>query len=150
MVQTHPAGRAVRRQSHDEDDQEQAEAQIDPSGEHGDGLVRDVDAVRRASGDDGLLFSLPDGRPAERVQFRRLWLRAARRAGWPMKSPTVAAWHPHDLRRVAACWMLFDVRVDPTVASRMLGHANPAFTLSRYVGVRAGADAATDALTENW
>jgi hypothetical protein len=30
----------------------------------------------------------------------------------------------------------------------MLGHANAAFTLSRYVGVRSGADATTNGLTE--
>jgi hypothetical protein len=109
-----------------------------------------VASVRRTFGDQALLFSLPDGQPAERVRFRRLWLRAAKRAGWELKSPTVARWRPHDLRHVAACWMLFDVRIDPAVASRMLGHANPAFTLSRYVGVRVGADAATNAMTANW
>lgn len=46
--------------------------------------------------------------------------------------------------------MLFDVHIEPTVMSRMLGHSNPAFTLSRYVGVRVGADAATNRLTEDW
>lgn len=45
--------------------------------------------------------------------------------------------------------MLFDVGIDPAVACLMLGHANPAFTMSRYVGARAGAVAATNALTEN-
>ena len=67
-----------------------------------------------------------------------------------MRSPTVANWRPHDLRHVAACRMLFDVGIDAAMVSRMLGHANPAFTLSRYVGVRAGAAAATNALTEAW
>ena len=32
--------------------------------------------------------------------------------------------------------MLFDVDIDPAVVSRMFDHANPAFTRSRYVGVR--------------
>jgi integrase len=114
----------------------------DPSGH--------VEAVRRHAGDDALLFALSDGRLAERRQFLRLWLRAAKRAGWNMRSAQSAQWHPHDLRHVAACWMLFDVRIDPAVVSRMLGHANVAFTLSRYVAERTGADAATNALTEEW
>jgi integrase len=67
-----------------------------------------------------------------------------------MRTSSGAIWHPHDLRHVAACWLLFDVGLDPGVAARMLGHANPAFTLSRYVGVRTGADAATNALMEQW
>lgn len=61
-----------------------------------------------------------------------------------------ALWHPHDLRHVAACWMLFDVGIDGAQVARMLGHANAAFTLSRYVGVRSGADATTNGLTEGW
>ncbi len=32
----------------------------------------------------------------------------------------------------------------------MLGHANAAFTLSRYLGLRSGADATTNGLTEGW
>lgn len=115
-----------------------------------DVLAAHVEQVRRRSGDDGLLFAMPDGSLAERRYFLRRWLRAASLAGWTMHTPTRAQWHPHDLRHVAACWMLFDVRIDPAMASRMLGHANPAFTLSRYVGVRSGADAATNALTDGW
>lgn len=42
-----------------------------------------------------------------------------------MHSPTRALWHPHDLRHVAACWMLFDLRLDAVVVARMLGHSNP-------------------------
>ncbi|MGH3032794.1 MAG: tyrosine-type recombinase/integrase [Gaiellaceae bacterium] len=91
-------------------------------------LSAHVEAVRRHAGDDALLFALPDGQPAERRQFLRLWERAAKRAGWNMRSAKSAEWHPHDLRHVAACWMLFDVRIDPAVVSRMLGHANVAFT----------------------
>ncbi|HVA43875.1 MAG TPA: tyrosine-type recombinase/integrase [Acidimicrobiales bacterium] len=113
-------------------------------------LADHVERVRRRAGNDALLFSLPDGRPVERRQFQRLWVRAARHAGWPIRSANAAEWHPHDLRHVAACWMLFDVRLDPAVVSRMLGHANPAFTLSRYVGVRVGADETAQAMTEDW
>ena len=113
-------------------------------------LRRHSDDVRQSRGDEALLFENGDGQPAEHRKFHRLWVRAAKEAGWPMKSRTVAQWHPHDLRHVAACWMLFDVRLDPAVVSRMLGHANPAFTLSRYVGVRVGADATTHALTDSW
>ena len=32
--------------------------------------------------------------------------------------------------------MLFDLSLDPAHVARLLGHANAAFTLSRYVGVR--------------
>ncbi len=46
--------------------------------------------------------------------------------------------------------MLFDVGIDPPLVVRMLGHANAAFTLSRYVGVRTGKDAATNGLTDRW
>lgn len=111
----------------------------------GGDLAEHVERIRKARGDQALLFSPPDGEPAERRQFLRLWTRAARQAGWPMRSPSVATWHPHDLRHVAACWMLFDVGIDAATVSRMLGHANPAFTLSRYVGVRLGAAATTNA-----
>lgn len=109
-----------------------------------------VEAVRRRGGDEALLFRRADGELAERAQFLRLWVRAAEAAGWTLKTPKSAQWHPHDLRHVAACWMLFDVKMDPAMVSRMLGHANPAFTLSRYAGVRSGADAVTNALTEGW
>ncbi len=116
----------------------------------GGDLAEHVERIRKTRGDQALLFSRPDGEPAERRQFLRLWTRAARKAGWPMRSPSVATWHPHDLRHVAACWMLFDVGIDAATVSRMLGHANPAFTLSRYVGVRIGAAATTNALMEGW
>ena len=54
-------------------------------------------------GPEGLLFSSTDGDFANRRWFQRVWPRAAREAGWPMKRPTAAVWHPHDLRHVAAC-----------------------------------------------
>ena len=113
-------------------------------------LAARVHHVRRERGDEALLFPDDTGQPPERRQFLRLWHRAARRARWPMRTNKNALWHPHDLRHVAACWMLVDVGIDPAVAARMLGHANAAFTLSRYVGVRTGADAATNTLTDRW
>lgn len=57
---------------------------------------------------------------------------------------------PHDLRHVAACWLLFDVGLDPAVVSALLGHANAAFTLSRYVGVRGDLSKTVTAATECW
>lgn len=106
--------------------------------------------VRRRLGPDALLFPGRDGGPANRVSFRRLWVRAAVVAQWPMKSSTASRWHPHDLRHVAACWMLFDLQIDPATVCVMLGHANPAFTLSRYVGVRGHAESQVTALSAEW
>lgn len=116
----------------------------------GEDLAARLEHVRTERGDEALLFPDDTGLPPERRQFLRLWHRAARRGGWPMRTNKNALWHPHDLRHVAACWMLFDVGIDPAVAARMLGHANAAFTLSRYVGVRTGADATTNTLTDRW
>lgn len=48
-------------------------------------LAEHVQTVRRLKGDEALLFSRPDGEPAERRQFLRLWTRAARMADWPMQ-----------------------------------------------------------------
>lgn len=99
-------------------------------------LTHHVATVRDERGDDGLLFPGNDGEFAERKWFLRIWWRAARTAGWPSKGKEAMAWHPHDLRHTAACWMLFDLRLDPAVAALLLGHANANFTLTRYVGVR--------------
>lgn len=115
------------------------------------GAVRaHVESVTARHGGEALLFPGRDGRPPERRQFQRLWHRAAREADWPMRSAKLALWHPHDLRHVAACWLLFDVGLDPAAVARMLGHASVAFTLSRYVGVRSGADEAANRLTQSW
>ena len=38
------------------------------------------------------------------------------------RDPCRSIWHPHDLRHVAACWMLFDVGLDPRRGQR---HARP-------------------------
>ena len=109
-----------------------------------------TDQVERARGREGLLFPGTDGGFANRRTFQRIWARAARDAGWPMKRTTAAVWHPHDLRHVAACWLLFDVHLDPAVVATLLGHANAAFTLSRYVGVRGDLGATVTAATEDW
>ncbi|MBK5221814.1 MAG: tyrosine-type recombinase/integrase [Acidimicrobiia bacterium] len=106
--------------------------------------------VEHDAGPEALLFPGPDGDFANRRAFQRIWARAARSAGWPMKRPTAAVWHPHDLRHVAACWPLFDVGLDPAVVSTLLGHANAAFTLSRYVGVRGDLGATVTAATDGW
>lgn len=113
-------------------------------------LAERVERVRHDHGEEGLLFPGCDGQPAERRQFLRLWHRAAAHAGMPMHTPTRALWHPHDLRHVAACWMLFDLGLDAAHVARLLGHANAAFTLSRYVGVRTGADSTTNEITAGW
>ncbi len=101
-------------------------------------------------GHEGLLFPGNDGGFANRRTFQRIWARAARDAEWPMKRTTAAVWHPHDLRHVAACWLLFDVGLDAAVVSILLGHANAAFTLSRYVGVRGDLIVVATTATEGW
>lgn len=106
--------------------------------------------VERSDGSDSLLFPGNDGSYANRRTFQRHWARAARAAGWPMKAPTSAVWHPHDLRHVAACWLLFDVGLDPAAVSQLFGHANAAFTLSRYVGTRGDLAATATSATEAW
>jgi integrase len=117
-------------------------------------LVDDLRAwcehVTTARGPEGLLFAGGSGGYANRRTFQRIWARAARDAGWPMRSSTSALWHPHDLRHVAACWLLFDVGLDPAAVATLLGHANPAFTLSRYVGVRGDLASVATAATGNW
>lgn len=61
-----------------------------------------------------------------------------------------AKWTVHDLRHVAACWMLFDLGLDPAIVAEKLGHADPAFTVKRYVGIRGNPDEQATALTDNW
>ena len=99
-------------------------------------LAQHLSATRALRGDDGLLFLDRHGQHPDRRAFIRIWLRAARLAGWKMATPHSALWHPHDLRHVAACWMLFDLKLDPPLVAQLLGHANANFTLTRYVGVR--------------
>lgn len=112
-------------------------------------LERSAD-IERTAGPDALLFRGNDGGYANRRTFQRHWARAARAAGWPMNSQTSSIWHPHDLRHVAACWLLFDVQLDPAAVSQLLGHANPAFTMSQYVGVRGNLSSAATRATDHW
>jgi len=42
----------------------------------------------------------------------------------------------HDLRHVAACWMVLGLGLDPAVVADKLGHADPDFTIKRYIGIR--------------
>jgi integrase len=99
---------------------------------------------------DALLFAGTDDGFANRRTVQRFWARAAKAAGWPMRGPMSSIWHPHDLRHVAACWMLFDVGLEAPTVSAMLGHANTAFTLSRYVSVRGDLAATATAATDSW
>lgn len=102
-----------------------------------------------------------------RAAFQPLWVKAAAAAGWPMTRPLErtagygqrgkgwrwkgsAKWSPHDLRHVAACWMLFDLGLDPAVVAEKLGHADPSFTVKRYVGVRGDPDLAAMSITDAW
>lgn len=99
---------------------------------------------------DILLFTGTDGGFANRRSVQRYWARAAKAAGWPMQRAMSSIWHPHDMRHVAACWMLYDVGLEAPAVSAMLGHANTAFTLSRYVSVRGDLAATATAATDGW
>lgn len=46
--------------------------------------------------------------------------------------------------------MLFDIPLEAPAVSTILGHANTAFTLSRYVSVRGDLAATATAATDNW
>jgi integrase len=126
-----------------------------------------VDETVQRDGTDGLLFPSGSGRIIRRSNFQQIWIRAADAAGWPMTTPLqrsagygqankgwrwtgAAKWSPHDLRHVAACWMLFDLGLDPAVVADKLGHADPNFTIKRYIGVRGNADLAAMAITDEW
>ena len=126
-----------------------------------------VDDTISRDGAEGLLFASASGRIVRRSNFQPIWIRAADAAGWPMTTPLqrtagygqtgkgwrwtgAAEWSPHDLRHVAACWMLFDLGLDPAVVADKLGHADPNFTIRRYVGVRGNPDTAAMAVTDQW
>lgn len=126
-----------------------------------------VETTIAERGIDGLLFPARSGELIRRTSFQTIWVRAADAAGWPMTAPLrrsagygeknkgwrwtgAAKWTPHDLRHAAACWMLFDLKLDPAVVADKLGHADPNFTIKRYIGVRGDADAAALAATEAW
>ncbi len=118
-------------------------------------------------GPEGLLFPNRSGGIVRRSSFQQVWIKAADAAGWPMTTPLrrsagygeankgwrwtgAAQWTVHDLRHVAACWMLFDLKLDPAVVAEKLGHADPAFTVKRYVGIRGNPDEQATRLTDDW
>lgn len=126
-----------------------------------------VDDVAAEHGHTGLLFPGRRGGLMRRSTYQQIWIKAADAAGWPMTTPLTrsagygdgdkgwrwtgsAQWSPHDLRHVAACWMLFDLRLDVAVVAAKLGHHDPAFTMSVYVAPRGDADEAAMAVTEDW
>jgi integrase len=126
-----------------------------------------VDRTVAERGADGWLFPAASGRLMRRSSFQQIWIRAADTAGWPMTTPVqrsagygeankgwrwtgAAKWTPHDLRHVAACWMLFDLKLDPAIVADKLGHADPNFTIKRYVGIRGDADQTAMTATEDW
>jgi integrase len=118
-----------------------------------DDLADLVEDTLGRDGPEGLLLPSASGRIMRRSNFQQIWIRAADGAGWPMTAPLqrtagygqankgrrwtgAAKWSPQDLRHVAACWMLFDLGLDPAVVAGKLGHADPNFTIRRYIGVR--------------
>lgn len=126
-----------------------------------------VDEVTATAGPSGLLFPSATGRIIRRTTFQQLWIHAAETAGWPMTSPRKkstgygeknkgwkwtggAEWTPHDLRHVAACWMLYDLGLEPPVVAEFLGHSDPSFTVRRYVGVRGNPEQAATLATDAW
>lgn len=132
-----------------------------------DDLGDRVEQVRRGFGGSGLMFPGRSGAIMRRSSFQQIWIKAADAAGWPMNRPLQrsvgygeagkgwrwtgsARWSPHGLRHVAACWMLFDLGLDPAVVAQKLGHADPSFTVKRYVGVRGDPDAAAMSVTDAW
>jgi integrase len=132
-----------------------------------DDLGEIVDETATRQGPEALLFPSASGRIMRRSNFQPIWIRAADAAGWPMTAPLrrtggyrqtnngwrwtgAAKWSPHDLRHVAACWMLFDLGLDPAVVADKLGHADPNFTIRRYIGVRGNPDTAAMAVTDGW
>ena len=95
-------------------------------------------------GSTGYLFCATKGGPARRPTHRKIWRKAAEEAGWE------SLWTPHDLRHVAACWMLYDLKAEPAQVANWLGHHSPAFTMARYVGIRGDILEAGYRLTEGW
>lgn len=46
--------------------------------------------------------------------------------------------------------MLFDLGLDAAIVAKKLGHADPSFTVKRYVGVRGDADVTAMQITDAW
>lgn len=114
-----------------------------------------AELIARAPGPRSLLWPNTVGGAWSYGTVRQRWIVAARDAGWPfIEEPTRGrgygpkqagsklraklVWTPHTLRHVAATWMLFDVGLDETEVSRMLGHHSVEFTRRVYVGTRTG------------
>jgi hypothetical protein len=81
---------------------------------------------------------------------------------WWQRSTAWRPWPNSDARRSppngrtpsstgpTACWTLFGLGLDPAIVAEKLGHADPAFTVKRYVGVRGNPDERATKLTEHW
>src|SRR6266508_3077038 len=66
--------------------------------------------------------------------FRRVWMRALKRAGLDGRWPEYGGLHFHDLRHSHATWLLA-LRVPMIAVSNRLGHANPVITMMVYAHV---------------
>lgn len=109
-----------------------------------------VERVRKEAGDGALIFPGAGGGLAERRQFLRLWHRAAARAAPPHADTDSCAVAPP---RPASRGRLLDAvrpRPRPCPCRPPPGPRQRRLTLSRYVGVRSGADARTNELTATW
>jgi integrase len=117
-------------------------------------------------GPEGLMWPSASGQIMRRSNLQQVWIRAADAAGWPITAPLqrtagygqtnkgwrwtgAAKWSSHDLRHVAASWMLFDLGPDPAVVADKLGHADPNFTIKRYIGIRGNPDTAATVSTSS-
>ena len=97
-----------------------------------------------AKGSDlkNLVFTRPDGLPitgwyVRKEQLKPLWDRAG------ISTPYTF----HDLRHLAASWLLGTLHQTPTTVSQMLGHASPAVTLRVYAHAMPNSqDEAVDAM----
>jgi integrase len=104
-----------------------------------------ADEVERDHGPGGLLFPGPKGpgQPWTDSEFRRVFIAAARAAGWRMTGDTrtrrglLRGGHPvlayKSLRHHAATWMHDVAKWAWPCVSRYLGHHSVQFTIDRYV-----------------
>lgn len=115
------------------------------------------DMVTLTQGSEGLLF--PGEHKSgyiERKAWHRKWIRAAQAAGWEMKPDPkipqwpVPKWSLQSLRHFAACWMLFDLKMDDADVAFHLGHYSSSFTRDQYIGVRGRPEERAKQLTEGW
>jgi integrase len=87
----------------------------------------------------GLVFTTPGGARGKggtlaANNFRRVWMRALKRAGLDGRWPEYGGLHFHDLRHSHATWLLA-LRVPMIAVSNRLGHANPVITMMVYAHV---------------